>query len=40
MAMNNAITVSAMANVIEAALILDIAWVSKHFPEEDSSLLS
>ena len=38
--MNNAITVSAMANVIEAALILDIAWVSRHFPEEDSSLLS
>ena len=40
MAINNAITVSDMASIIEAALILDIAWVSRHFPEEDSSLLS
>ena len=38
-AMNKAIIISPMTNVMEVALILDIVWVSKHFPEEDSSLL-
>ena len=38
--MNNAMIDSTMAKIIEAALILDIVWVSRHFPEEDSSLLS